>query len=166
MTEPIAREKVQLTDLNPMKFNKGFDAENQEAAWMRPRMPPIINAEDTDGMPAHVDYRLTHVCLPARQLSLNPWMGTWAAEKPIHIGFSVSLQQNNDINLRRSKRKAYESTNQSKMKKKSKNLVDEDVKERQYVRNLSNRHRSFTPGFGVHYDGDFGHEFLGKGVVE
>lgn len=33
-----------------MKFNKGFAAEIKNAAWMIPRMPPIINAEDADGM--------------------------------------------------------------------------------------------------------------------
>lgn len=33
-----------------MKFNIGFAPDIRKAAWMKPRMAPMINADDADGM--------------------------------------------------------------------------------------------------------------------
>lgn len=33
-----------------MKLNIGFAPEIRKAAWMKPRMAPMINADDADGM--------------------------------------------------------------------------------------------------------------------
>jgi len=33
-----------------MKFNKGFAADMRNTVWMMPRMPPISNAEEAEGI--------------------------------------------------------------------------------------------------------------------
>ena len=39
-----------LTELTPMKFNRGFAPEIRNIAWRRPRMPPITNVDEADGI--------------------------------------------------------------------------------------------------------------------
>lgn len=39
-----------LTELIPMKFNRGFAPEIRNKAWRRPRMPPITSADEADGI--------------------------------------------------------------------------------------------------------------------
>ena len=33
-----------------MKFNRGFAPEIRNMAWRRPRMPPVTNADEADGI--------------------------------------------------------------------------------------------------------------------
>ena len=47
--EPI-KEGTVLTEVTPMKFNKGFAADIRNIAWMRPRMPPRTSADEAEGI--------------------------------------------------------------------------------------------------------------------
>lgn len=39
-----------LTDLTPIIFKAGSAKDISKTAWMMPRMPPIIRADEADGM--------------------------------------------------------------------------------------------------------------------
>lgn len=39
-----------LTEVVPMKFNKGFAATMRNIVWMIPRMPPISKADEAEGI--------------------------------------------------------------------------------------------------------------------
>lgn len=39
-----------LTELTPMKFNNGFAPDMRKIAWTKPRIAPITNADEADGI--------------------------------------------------------------------------------------------------------------------
>ena len=61
--EPI-KDGTVLTEVTPMKFNKGFAAAIRNAAWMRPRMPPITSADEAEGICLLLGSFLTTLKLP------------------------------------------------------------------------------------------------------
>ena len=44
----LNKTRRKLTSLIPMKLNNGFAVKIRITAWMRPRAPPIINADEAD----------------------------------------------------------------------------------------------------------------------
>lgn len=50
MKARISLLQIFLTDLTPIIFRAGSAKDISKTAWMMPRMPPIIRADEADGM--------------------------------------------------------------------------------------------------------------------